>query len=112
MQRLKITVPKNTQADILLQIAKDNGLTRKALLRRLAIELANELPEVDFVNQKTVQIVITAFPEEAKNKIIRYCESIKSSPSSEFKRKIDDFIRHHQDQLVRLQAQQHPAPQE
>ena len=92
METIKITVPKISQAEKLMQVAKRRGYTRTAILRRIITQLADELPDVEQFPEESVSILITAVSPKAKQKIQRYCNAIHSSPSEEIKRAIKRFL--------------------
>ncbi len=93
MTKIRTRIPKETQADQLMIIAKNLGINRNDLMNEIVSGIADDLPDVKYEPNSNIQITITgANPDDIK-KINAYCNSINSCFGEELKRGISVFIR-------------------
>lgn len=91
-------MPKENQADALMIIAKNRGVNRNDLINEIIVEIADNLPDVEYVPDFNIQITIYGADMDRVSKIRKYCNSINSSFGEQLRRGIDDFTRrHHQE---------------
>ena len=95
MPNIRTRIPKESQADKLMIIAKNLGKNRNDILIQIISEMAENLPESKYQPDSNIQINITGIPRNDVKKIETYCNSINSCFGEELKRKIDEFIRRH-----------------
>ena len=93
MTNIRTRIPKESQADQLMTIAKNLGINRNDLMNQIVSEIANDLPDVKYKPNLNIQITITGTDSADINKISAYCNSINSCFGEELKRGISDFIR-------------------
>lgn len=93
MTQIRARIPKESQGDLLMTIAKNLGINRNDLMNQIVSRIADNLPNAEYYPNSNIQITITGSNPDDIKKINAYCNSINSCFGEELKRGISVFIR-------------------